>query len=66
MSDSSALEPLRALARVLQDTVPPPRELMGYTYVPRFINPPSFELTKPMICGVDCDEVYPNIFVGDE
>jgi hypothetical protein len=66
MCNASPLDPLRALMKVLQETNPPARECMGYTYVPRFLKPPPIELTKALICGVDCDEVYPDIFVGDE
>ncbi|XP_054711195.1 dual specificity protein phosphatase 3-like [Uloborus diversus] len=66
MATQSPLDPLKSLLRVIQDTSPKMKEVMGYTFVPRFINAPETELTKAIICGVDCDEVYPGIFVGDE
>ncbi|KFM65466.1 Dual specificity protein phosphatase 3, partial [Stegodyphus mimosarum] len=65
-NQASPLDPLKALLQVIHETNPPAKSTIGYTWIPRFIQPPTCEMTKELISGVDCDEVYPNIFVGDE
>lgn len=62
----SSLDPLKELLEVIRTVNPPTKTVIGYSWVPRFLEGPPVELTKSLICGVDCDEVYPNIFVGDE
>ncbi|XP_015919175.1 dual specificity protein phosphatase 3 isoform X1 [Parasteatoda tepidariorum] len=66
MAAPSPLQPLKDVMQVFHDVHPPTRSLIGHTWIPRFIETPHVELTKALLCGVDCDEVYPGIFVGDE
>ncbi|KAF8787576.1 dual specificity protein phosphatase 3-like isoform X1 [Argiope bruennichi] len=66
MATQSSLDPLKELLQVIYETNPPTKPVIGYSWVPRFLEQPPVEMTKALICGVDCDEVYPNIFVGDE
>lgn len=66
---SSAAQSNPAVAKLLQvirTTQPSLKPTMGCPYGPRFIQKPPKEISKSVLCGVDCDEVYPNIFVGDE
>ncbi|GFU23840.1 dual specificity protein phosphatase 3 [Nephila pilipes] len=66
MATQASLDPLKELLQVIYETNPVTKPVIGYSWVPRFLQPPTVEMTKALICGVDCDEVYPNIFIGDE
>lgn len=57
--------PIGKLLQVIRNTHPPSKPGLGF-HGPRFIHRPVREIPKSVLCGVDCDEVYPNIFVGDE
>ncbi|GIY79782.1 dual specificity protein phosphatase 3 [Caerostris darwini] len=66
MASQSSFDPLKELLQIIYETNPPAKPVIGYSWVPRFLGQPPVEMTKALIGGVDCDEVYPNIFIGDE
>ena len=42
------------------------RQLPGFTVLSKIYGKPIPPTTDRMYSGIDCDEVYPGIFIGDE
>lgn len=42
------------------------RQLPGFSFLPKIFGRPISPATDRIQVGIDCDEVHPNVFVGDE